>query len=140
MNRPWTGEEMNSAIDANWNSGKNGKNEMNAKSDRIGNDDEHLPSARRQDSWVDAIVTVLATIVFGLGWALVELERADLPLSRYDTATSEIGVAAIATSIETRADGARATEFRTVRLARSGRHHGDKDARWTVPALQRSKR
>ena len=45
-------------------------------------------SATRQDSWVDAAITLLATIVFGLGWTLVELERADPPLNRYARAVS----------------------------------------------------
>jgi hypothetical protein len=42
----------------------------------------------RSESWVDAVVTLLATVVFGLGWALVELERADPAQDRYDAAVS----------------------------------------------------
>lgn len=42
----------------------------------------------RPESWVDAVVTLLATILFGLGWALVELERADPVGDRYDTGAS----------------------------------------------------
>ena len=46
------------------------------------------PQAERLESWVDAVVTLLATVVFGLGWALVELERADAGQDRYDAAVS----------------------------------------------------
>ena len=42
--------------------------------------------ANRSDSWVDATVTLLATIVFGLGWAVVELEGADPLQAGYDQA------------------------------------------------------
>ena len=91
-------------------------------------------SATRQDSWVDAVVTILATIVFGLGWVLVELERADPPLNRYDAAASEMWVAAVATSIE-----ARAVETQTADAIPGGQR-GTADARWTELALQRSNR
>jgi len=91
-------------------------------------------SATRQDSWVDAAITLLATIVFGLGWMLVELERADSPLNRYDAAASEMWVAAVATSIE-----ARAVETQTADAIPGGQR-GTADARWTELALQRSNR
>lgn len=91
-------------------------------------------SATRQDSWVDAAITLLATIVFGLGWTLVELERADPPLNRYDAAASEMWVAAVATSIE-----ARAVETQTADAIPGGQR-GAADARWTELALQRSNR
>lgn len=91
-------------------------------------------SATRQDSWVDAAITLLATIVFGLGWTLVELERADPPLNRYDAAASEMWVAAVATSIE-----ARPVETQTAAAIRGGQW-GAADARWTELALQRSNR
>jgi hypothetical protein len=45
-------------------------------------------SESRSESWLDAVVTLLATVVFGLGWALVELERADPVQDRYDAAVS----------------------------------------------------
>ena len=38
------------------------------------------------DSWVDALVTLLAIVVFGLGWGLVELARAEHLQDRYDAA------------------------------------------------------
>jgi hypothetical protein len=91
-------------------------------------------NATRQDSWVDAAITLLATIVFGLGWTLVELERADPPLNRYDAAASEMWVAAVATSIEAREVETRAAE------AVPGGRWGAVDARWTELALQRSNR
>jgi len=84
---------------------------------------------RRQDSWVDALVTRLATVVFGLGWVLVELERADPPPNRYDAVTSEMWIAAVATSI----DG------RMAEADRIGRW-GDTDTRWTELARERSNR
>jgi hypothetical protein len=37
----------------------------------------------KSDSWAEAIVTLLATVVFGLGWAIVELERANPPMGGY---------------------------------------------------------
>jgi hypothetical protein len=43
---------------------------------------------RPAGSWVDAIVTLLSIVVFGLGWAIVELERADPVQDRYDAALS----------------------------------------------------
>lgn len=89
---------------------------------------------RRQDSWVDAVVTLLATVIFGLGWALVELERADPPLNRYDAAASEMWIAAVATSIEARAIDTGVTEIAAVG------HSGDRNARWTELALERSSR
>lgn len=95
---------------------------------RVGNV-EDAPGATRQDSWVDALVTILATIVFGLGWAWVELERADPLLNRYDATASEMWVAAGATSIEARAIEAVAADRRA-----------DEDARWTERALQNSNR
>lgn len=88
---------------------------------------EDAPGATRQDSWVDALVTILATIVFGLGWALVEFERADPLLNRYDATASEMWVAAVATSIEARA----------IEALAAGRR-ADEDARWTERALQNS--
>jgi len=89
---------------------------------------------RRQDSWVDAVVTLLATVIFGLGWVLVELERADPPLNRYDAAASEMWIAAVATSIDARAIDTGVTEIAAV-----GRP-GDRNARWTELALERSSR
>jgi hypothetical protein len=71
----------------------------------------------RPDSWIDAIVTLLATIVFGLGWTLVELERAEPPLNRYDTAASQTWIESV----------------RNVGW-------GDEDKRWTELALQSSNR
>jgi hypothetical protein len=91
-------------------------------------------NATRQDSWVDAAITLLATILFGLGWTLVELERAEPPLNRYDAAASEMWVAAVATSIE-----ARAVETQTADAV-PGEQWGATDARWTELALQRSNR
>lgn len=96
---------------------------------------EGARSAMQQDSWVDAVITLLATVVFGLGWAWVELERADTPLNRYaETASERWWVGAIATSMENRALEARAVE--TVPADRPG----DEDAGWTELALQRSNR
>ncbi len=96
--------------------------------------DENGIRDTRQDSWVDAVVTLLATLVFGLGWVLVELERADLPLNRYDAATSEMWIATVATSIDVRE-----IDARTAEADRLGRW-GDGNARWTELALQRSNR
>jgi len=89
---------------------------------------------RRQDSWVDAAVTLLATVIFGLGWVLVELERADPPLNRYDAAASEMWIAAVATSIDARSIDTGVTEIAAVG------HSGDRNARWTELALERSSR
>ena len=136
------------------NDAKNEKHEQDAW---MANDDDRVAGAhgaveggrggaksgrrsRPQDSWVDAIVTLLATIVFGLGWTLIELERADPPLTGYDAAASELWVAAVASSIETRAIEAQTTaEPRTVESVRNDRW-GDEDARWTEPAPQNSNR
>ena len=85
----------------------------------------------RQDSWVDAVVTLLATVVFGLGWALVELERADPPSNRYDAIAAEMWVTTVVTSVE-----ARAVEVEAVPAGR----RGDEDAQWTERALQKSNR
>lgn len=90
--------------------------------------------ARRQDSWVDAVVTLLATVIFGLGWVLVELERAAPPPNRYDAATSEMWIAAVATSIDARAIDARMAE-----ADRIGRW-GDTDTRWPELVRERSSR
>ncbi len=100
-----------------------------AKSERK-SEAESTAKPTRQDSWVDALVTLLATVVFGLGWALVELERADPALSRYDAVASEMWVAAVASSIETRAIDARPIDARA----------GDENAKWIVPARPNSKR
>jgi hypothetical protein len=104
------------------------------KSVKDGGDAINARSATRQDSWVDAAITLLATIVFGLGWTLVELERADPPLNRYDAAASEMWIAAVATSIE-----ARAVETRAADAVPVGQW-GAADTRWTELALQRSNR
>lgn len=89
---------------------------------------------RRQDSWVDAVVTLLATVIFGLGWVLVELERAAPPPNRYDAATSEMWIAAVATSVDARAIDARMAE-----ADRIGRW-GDTDTRWPELVRERSSR
>jgi hypothetical protein len=96
--------------------------------------DENGIRDTRQDSWVDAVVTLLATLVFGLGWVLVELERADPPPNRYDAATSEMWIAAVATSIDVRE-----IDARTAEADRVGRW-GDRDPRWTELAVGRSNR
>ena len=57
------------------------------KSERLA-DETDAPRKAPTESWVDAVVTLLATVVFGLGWALVELERADPIQDRYDSALS----------------------------------------------------
>lgn len=95
---------------------------------------EGARSVTQQDSWVDAVITLLATVAFGLGWAWVELERADPPLNRYAETASEMWVGAIATSMENRVLEARAVE--TLPAGRPG----EEDARWTELALQRSNR
>jgi hypothetical protein len=127
---------------------------------------EGVLQAPRQNSWVDAVVTLLATLVFGLGWTLVELERAEPPLNRYDSAEadrSELWMAAAATSVDARASRVRLSpSYGTGRdwLAEDGgtgvaaatwqrRYEvGDKtrddkrdeDPGWTVWAQQRSRR
>ncbi len=58
--------------------------------DRDGEKVAERPSESRSESWVDAVVTLLATVVFGLGWALVELERADPIQDRYDAAVPAV--------------------------------------------------
>lgn len=55
---------------------------------------EDLRQAARRDSGIEAIVTLLATVVFGLGWTLVELERAGPAPNGYAAATSERAIAA----------------------------------------------
>ena len=90
-----------------------------------------------QDSWVDAVVTLLATIIFGLGWVLVELERAEPPVNRYDAAVSTAWVAAVATSINARTTEVRPTEMVSVRPIAM---REDGDAGWTEQALQMSNR
>jgi hypothetical protein len=90
-----------------------------------------------QDSWVDAVVTLLATIIFGLGWVLVELERAEPPVNRYDAAVSTAWVAAVATSINARTNEVRPTEMVSVRPIAT---REDGDAGWTEQALQMSNR
>ena len=85
-----------------------------------------------RDSWIDAVVTLLATVIFGLGWVLVELERADPPLNRYDAAASETWIAAVATSIDARAIDAGVTKIAAVDRS------GDRKTRWTERALERS--
>ena len=96
-------------------------------------------SAPRQDSWVDAVVTILATVVFGLGWALVELERADPPLNRYGAITSEMWVAAVVDSIDARAIKTRPMETRAIEAV-PARRRGGEDTRWPELARQRSNR
>jgi hypothetical protein len=90
-----------------------------------------------QDSWVDAVVTLLATIIFGLGWVLVELERAEPPVNRYDAAVSTAWVVAVATSINARTTEVRPTEMVSVRPIAM---REDGDAGWTEQALQMSNR
>jgi len=48
-------------------------------------DDEDGTGAE-PDSWVDAVVTLIAVVIFGLGWVLVELEGAEAPAADYDAA------------------------------------------------------
>ena len=91
----------------------------------------------RQDSWVDAVATLLATIVFGLGWVLVELKRAEPPVNRYDAAVSTAWVAAVATSINARTNEVRPTEMVSVRTIATSE---DGDAGWTDRMLQKSSR
>jgi hypothetical protein len=62
-----------------------------------------------QDSWVDAVATLLATVVFGLGWTLVELERADPPPNRYDAVASGMWMAAVLTAVDGQANEANET-------------------------------
>ena len=104
-------------------------------------DVESANSTTRQDSWVDAVVTLLATVVFGLGWALVELERADPPSNRYDAIAAEMWVATVVTSVKARAVEARAIEDRAAEFeAVPAGRRGDEDAQWTERALQKSNR
>jgi len=131
--------------------GRDSKTGRDAKAGRDALEDAHsldvvgrsaARSARlgaRQDSWVDALVTLLATIVFGLGWTLVELERADSPLNGYDAADSKSRAAAVSASIEIRAIEAQASVPPMVESVRKDRS-GDEDARWTELALQSSNR
>jgi hypothetical protein len=48
-----------------------------------------------QDSWVDAVVTLLAIVLFGLGWVLVELEGAGPPVNDYDASVSALWIASV---------------------------------------------
>lgn len=120
-----------------------GERGTTSRGDRTGTDRGHghgLDSGNggwdgaSHDSWVDAVVTLLATVVFGLGWALVELERAEPTPNRYAAVASEMWVAAVATSIQTRAnDIGRPDRLQTDRRR-------EQDARWTELALQNSNR
>ncbi len=83
-----------------------------------GGEDPREDGREAEDSWLDALVTLLAVIVFGLGWVLVELERAELPANRYDAAESTLALAALS------AAGLR----------------GNGDEAWTELAVQRSNR
>jgi hypothetical protein len=83
-----------------------------------GREDDGRDNRESGDSWLDALVTLLAVIVFGLGCVLVELERAEPPLNRYDAAESTLAVAALTTA------GLR----------------GNGDEAWTELAVQRSNR
>lgn len=130
MDGPHTGGKVESTV-------KSTKVADAAKNGRSASHDGSVEGARsvtQQDSWVDAVITLLATVAFGLGWAWVELERADPPLNRYAETASEMWVGAIATSMENRALEARAVE--TVPAGRPG----EEDVRWTELALQRSNR
>ena len=89
------------------------------------------------DRGVDVVVTLLATIVFGLGWVLVELERADPPRDRYDAAVSVAWSGAVANSIEARTSALRSG--RGAQGESTGRR-GDAKERWAELALQRSSR
>lgn len=60
------------------------------------------------ESWVDAAVTLLATMIFGLGWVWVEVERTDPPRNRYDYVRSTAWVATNATELRSRASELRA--------------------------------
>ena len=70
----WT-EGLTESLTEGWTAGRTG--------DRTTPRDRIEPAARTnrpdaRSSWVDAVVTLLATILFGLGCTLVELERAQL--------------------------------------------------------------
>lgn len=85
------------------------------------------------DSWVDAVVMLLATVVFGLGWVLVELERADPPLNRYDAAASEMWGGSVAASREERG------QTRSIEVVATD-WLGGGEAQWTDRAPLRSNR
>ena len=81
-------------------------------------------AGEREDSWVDALVTLLAIVLFGLGWALVELERAEPAGNGYDAAERAMWVAVV-------------DAYDPYEGAGEGRIG---DERWTELALQRSTR
>jgi len=101
--------------------------------------------ARRSDSWLDATVTLLATIVFGLGWAVVELEGALPVQAGYDQASqnaqaaravwssSPIDASMLADAPATESTQSVAFEFRI------GEMWGAERERWTDLAPQSSK-
>ncbi len=64
-----------------------------------------LPELAEEDSWVDAVVTLIAVVIFGLGWALFELDGAESRVSDYDPDFSTLRMASIDSSIDT-PDGA----------------------------------
>lgn len=83
-------EEQQRQLEFLLQTAKAGRNE--ARDDQIGRAglDRISAGANRSDSWVDATVTLLATIVFGLGWAVVELEGADPLEAGYDQASQTV--------------------------------------------------
>lgn len=87
-------------------------------------------TGRDADSWVDAVVTLLATMIFGLGWVLVEVERADPPRNGYDAAISRTWIGAVADSIE----------LASADPAENRSQRGGRTERWTERALPNSNR
>ena len=57
-------------------------------------------------SWVDAVVTLLAIVIFGLGWALFELNGAEQAMRDYDLPRAETRLAALAPDAAAGAPGA----------------------------------
>ena len=96
----------------------------------------------RSESWVAAVVTLLATVVFGLGWVLVEIERGDPTGDRYDAGVQIAWSAtADANSNDQRSTASLGSlDSSDLRSIRARENSGATEQRWSTGAPKRSKR
>ena len=93
------------------------------------------------DGWMETVVTLLATVVFGLGWAAIETRSADATLQAKRAAIAQVASAGSTAEREEREIGVGAkTGYAAAGPATAPLHYGVPYSPWTDEPLARSKR